>query len=199
MSPTPELLLREGIALRPRGQGDRPTESNALIIEGWGQGYMVGSLVILICITVANMRRGLLLHKLILLEVRITKLLLSGLLRNATGLHTFFRVKCLGLTSHRLQLILGIWHGFFIFLENPAYSWWLSVSAIFLNTSWSLHNVIAWIKLKPFLTKMGSLVFICTVIVVQPYWVVEIYANFAYFHDQNTIFLKTRPWEALMR
>lgn len=41
--------------------------------------------------------------------------------------------------------------------------------------------------------------FIGTVILVQPYWVVEIYANFTYFHNVNKVFLKTRPWEALCR
>lgn len=65
--------------------------------------------------------------------------------------------------------------------------------------SWSLHNVIAWIKIKPFLSKPVSYIFIGTVILVQPYWVVEIYANFTYFHNVNRVFLKTRPWEALCR
>ena len=54
---------------------------------------------------------------------------------------------------------------------------YLSVTAIFLNTSWSLHNVIAWIKNKPFLSRRTSLIYIITVIAVQPYWVVEIVAN----------------------
>jgi hypothetical protein len=54
-------------------------------------------------------------------------------------------------------------------------------------------------KLKPFLNKLGSRLFIGTVILVIPYWIVEIYANFTYFHNVNTIFLKTRPWEALCR
>ena len=54
-------------------------------------------------------------------------------------------------------------------------------------------------KIKPFLSRNWSIAFISTVILVQPYWVVEIYANFAYFHNINTIFLKTRPWEALCR
>lgn len=40
------------------------------ILESWSQGFMVGALVIMACITVANMRRGVLLHKLILVEVR---------------------------------------------------------------------------------------------------------------------------------
>jgi len=37
--------------------------------EAWAQGYNVGSLVILILIVFCNYRSGILLHKLILLEV----------------------------------------------------------------------------------------------------------------------------------
>ena len=40
------------------------------ILESWSEGFMVGALMIMACITVANMRKGVLLHKLILLEVR---------------------------------------------------------------------------------------------------------------------------------
>ena len=54
-------------------------------------------------------------------------------------------------------------------------------------------------KLRPFLNKTGSRLFIGTVILVIPYWIVEIYANFTYFHNVNKVFLKTRPWEALCR
>lgn len=143
---------------------ERPTNPDGLVLEAWAQGYMVGSLIVMSCITMANMRKGAVLHKLILLE-----------------------------------LLLGIWHGFWIFFHNPIYAWWLSVSAIFLNISWSLHNVIAWMKIKPFLSRLPSLLFIGTVILVQPYWVVEIYANFTYYHNINDIFLRTRPWEALCR
>ena len=32
-----------------------------LIVEGWGQGFVVGALIIMTCITVSNMRRGILL------------------------------------------------------------------------------------------------------------------------------------------
>lgn len=95
--------------------------------------------------------------------------------------------------------LLSQQQGFFIFFHPPIYAWWLSVAAIPLNMSWSLHNVIAWIKIKPFLSRPVSLIFIGTVILVQPYWVVEIYANFTYFHNVNRVFLKTRPWEALCR
>lgn len=54
-------------------------------------------------------------------------------------------------------------------------------------------------KIKPFLSKHVSYAFIGTVILAQPYWILEIYANFAYFHGINDIFLRTRPWEALCR
>ncbi|KAF3049893.1 hypothetical protein E8E11_004555 [Didymella keratinophila] len=160
MSPIPDLAKRWV-------QGEvvpKPTNPGELVLEAWAMGFLVGSLVIMGFITLANMRRGVLLHKLILLE-----------------------------------LVMGLWQGFYLFFNSPVHAWWLSVSAIFLNASWSLHNVIAWMKIKPFLSKPASYLFIGTVILVQPYWVAEIYSNFAYFHGVNTIFLRTRPWEALCR
>ena len=41
----------------------------AYILEAWGEGFMFGALLIMAIITIANMRKGALLHKLILLEV----------------------------------------------------------------------------------------------------------------------------------
>ncbi|KAF1814579.1 hypothetical protein P152DRAFT_279732 [Eremomyces bilateralis CBS 781.70] len=163
------MFLPDTMAFVRREEGinsgaQKPTDPHGLVLEGWAQGYMVGSLIVMICITIANMRKGVLLHKLILLE-----------------------------------LVLGIWHGFWIFFDQPIYGWWLSGSAVPLNISWSIHNVIAWIKIKPFLKKWASWLFIGTVIAAQPYWVVEIYANFAFFHGINDLFLRTRPWEALCR
>lgn len=49
---------------------EKPTEPNALILEAWGQGFMVGSLIIMAAMAIANMRSKILLHKVILLEVR---------------------------------------------------------------------------------------------------------------------------------
>ena len=40
------------------------------IIESWSQGFMVAALLIMACVTISNMRTGIFLHKLILLEVR---------------------------------------------------------------------------------------------------------------------------------
>jgi hypothetical protein len=97
MSPIPSvhdvvsaLLVKRDNADNP---ADRPNDPNGLVLEAWGectqyartrtitdinvlriaQGYMVGSLIIMSCITLANMRRGVLLHKLILLEVGCTR------------------------------------------------------------------------------------------------------------------------------
>lgn len=47
--------------------------------------------------------------------------------------------------------------------------------------------------------RKASLFYIVTVILVQPYWVLEIYANFTYFNNINDIFLTTRAFEALFR
>lgn len=55
-------------------------------------------------------------------------------------------------------------------------------------------------KIKPFLSRRSSQIFIGTVILVQPYWIMEIYATFAYFNNMNDwLFPRTRPIEALFR
>lgn len=76
----------------------------------------------------------------------------------------------------------------------------LSATAVPLYVSYTLHNVVAWIKIKPFLPPWGGLVFIITLALVQPYWVLETWANFSYFNKlgQNT-FKITRYLEPLMR
>ena len=69
-----------------------------------------------------------------------------------------------------------------------------------LFISYQLHNVVSWVKIKPFLPRWGYLTFIITLIAVQPFWVVETWDNFAYFNNLgNDANIKTRPWEALFR
>ncbi|KAH6698093.1 hypothetical protein BKA61DRAFT_622631 [Leptodontidium sp. MPI-SDFR-AT-0119] len=150
--------------MRRMAEVTKPTNPNTLIVEAWAQGFMVGSILIMLCTTVSNYRRGVLLHKVILLE-----------------------------------LVFGSFHGTFIFNDAPVYGWYLSVTAIFLIISWNLHNVIAWIKVRPFIGRKTSLIFIGTIALVQPYWVLEIYADFTYFNNINDIYLKTRVVEALFR
>ena len=77
MAPAPIVeLLRPFVTKRMLPQPkevnhhQRSNESlDEVILEAWSQGFLVGGLIVLIMITVANMRRGVLLHKLILIEV----------------------------------------------------------------------------------------------------------------------------------
>lgn len=52
------------------GRIEKPSSADGLILEAWAEGLLVGAFVIMAAVTVANMRRGVLLHKLILIEVR---------------------------------------------------------------------------------------------------------------------------------
>lgn len=69
MSPTPSLKHVLHTLGKRREEVTKPKDPAGLVLEAWAEGFMVGSLIIMSCITLANMRRGVLLHKLILLEV----------------------------------------------------------------------------------------------------------------------------------
>ena len=174
----------------------KPQSADGLILSAWAQGYMAGSIIIMACITIANMRREVLLHKLILLEVRTSLLRYLQTWGRNNGVFAF---PSSYYSDNLQQLLLGFWHGTYIFMNPPVYAWYLSVTALLLNISWSLHNVIAWMKNKPFFSKRISWIYIGTVILAQPYWIVEIYADFAYFGGVNNIFVYTRPLEAIFR
>ncbi|KAF2830649.1 hypothetical protein CC86DRAFT_378912 [Ophiobolus disseminans] len=108
-----------------------------------------------------------------------------------------------GIWLHKLillELVLAIWHGTFIFADDPVYGWYLSATATLLFISYFLHNVVSWLKIRPFLPLWGSRFFIISLLCVQPFWVAEAWSNFSYFNslgsDANT---RMRPWEALLR
>ncbi|KAF5544526.1 hypothetical protein FPHYL_11016 [Fusarium phyllophilum] len=161
-----------------------PSSPAKLTLEAWSQGCMIGALIIMIGITLANMRRGVMLHKLILIEVSIS-------------ISIAFNKQ----SSHKIsKLLLAMPNGFFTFFDPPTWGWYLSSTVIFLIISWNLHNVIAWMKNKPFLSKRNNAIYIGSIILVQPYWILEIYANFTYFNTPNThLFSSTRPLEAVCR
>ncbi|CAO2655609.1 Nn.00g044120.m01.CDS01 [Neocucurbitaria sp. VM-36] len=99
-----------------------------------------------------------------------------------------------------LELILALWHGTFIFFNDPVYGWYLSTTAALLFISYFLHNVVAWLKIRPFLPRWGSRVFIISLLCAQPFWVAEAWSNFFYFNSLGSIVnVKMRPWEALLR
>jgi hypothetical protein len=75
MAPAGIIFIEEHKAIQPRRLEGNPgswrdhVTIEALVIESWSQGLMVGALLIMACITISNMRAGIFLHKLILLEV----------------------------------------------------------------------------------------------------------------------------------
>ena len=77
---------------------------------------------------------------------------------------------------------------------------YLSATATLLFISYQIHNIVSWLKIRPFLPKWGSKVFILTILAVQPFWIAEAWSNFEYFNslgsDANE---RMRPWEALVR
>lgn len=54
-------------------------------------------------------------------------------------------------------------------------------------------------KIKPFLSRTWSLIFLYTCLLSFPYWVVEMYSNVTYFNGNSNWFAKTRPLELLFR
>lgn len=69
-SPQIGRAINDGPAAHPSWNGDWRAHNTVegFIVEAWSEGFIVGALLIMACITVANMRKGVLLHKLILLE-----------------------------------------------------------------------------------------------------------------------------------
>ena len=71
----PRIYLKFGSANhlarrdQPFGNWRDVDEAEAYIVESWGEGFMFGALLVMSVITIANMRRGVILHKLILCEV----------------------------------------------------------------------------------------------------------------------------------
>ncbi|KAF2853167.1 hypothetical protein T440DRAFT_320050 [Plenodomus tracheiphilus IPT5] len=108
-----------------------------------------------------------------------------------------------GIWLHKLillELVLALWHGTFIFIEDPYYGWYLSTTATLLFISYFLHNVVSWLKIRPFLPRWGSRLFIISLLCVQPFWVAEAWSNFEYFNTLGSkVNVRMRPWEALVR
>jgi hypothetical protein len=82
MAPIPSSTASPGQVNEPIvntfGNWRNVNQAEAYIVEAWGEGFMFGALLIMSCITVANMRRGVLLHKLILFEVRESRFNLTA-------------------------------------------------------------------------------------------------------------------------
>lgn len=83
----------------------KPSDPAGITIEAWAQGYMAGSLIVMTCIAIANMRRHVLLHKLIVIEVSH-----PSSKSESQAIYADF--------SPFLQLLFGFFHGTFIFTSE---------------------------------------------------------------------------------
>lgn len=90
-------------------------------------------------------------------------------------------------------------HGTFCFMSFDGYGWYLSATAALMYSSWQVHNVVAWIKIKPFLSPMASMFYIGTVILATPLILLQIVNNFRFFNNISELYLKFRPYEPLFR
>ena len=87
---------------------------------------------------------------------------------------------------------------------------YLSSTAALLYCSYFLHNVIAWLKIKPFFTDTRSMfrprtgmlvsrIYLGTLALTVPPLILQIFNNFRYFNNINDLYVSLRPYEPLMR
>jgi hypothetical protein len=178
MAPTTiQFLPRDDTGGVGTGKGDWRAHASPedFVLEGWSEGFMVGALIIMACITIANMRRKVLLHKLILLEQ-----------------------------------LLAMSHGTFCFMSFNGYGWYLSSTAALLYCSWFIHNLVAWMKIRPFFLDRGSLfsrktgiwtrnIYLATLVASIGPILLQIYDNFRFFNGFSDFYTDVRPYEPLFR
>lgn len=89
-------------------------------------------------------------------------------------------------------------------MSFDGYVWYVSSTATLLYSSYALHNMVAWIKVKPFFTIDGLFfgrqasqwfkwVYLGTLGLTIPVWIFEAYNNFCFNNDVNDLFEAVRP------
>lgn len=101
-------------------------------------------------------------------------------------------------------------HGTFCFMDFSGYGFYLSSTAALLYCSYFTHNVVAWMKIKPFfrgphpsfgprLSKWVTWVYLVTLVMTAPVIIFEIFNNFRFFNNYSRLYETVRPYEPLMR
>jgi len=101
-------------------------------------------------------------------------------------------------------------HGTFCFMAFNGYGYYLSSTAALLYCSYFTHNVVAWMKIKPFFTgdhpsfsprycKWVRWIFLTTLAITVPALIFEISNNFRFFNNCSALYQTVRPYEPLMR
>ena len=82
----------------------------------------------------------------------------------------------------------------------PGRYWLHSSACIPLDMAYLLHDLVAWIKIKPFLSRTASRVFLGLLILTVPYWVLELYGNYTFYNlHRNLPWKRTRLLEGVIR
>jgi hypothetical protein len=95
-------------------------------------------------------------------------------------------------------------------MDFHGYGWYLSSTAALLYCSWVVHNIVAWIKIRPFFIGQGSffppsvgpkvqITYLVTLALTVPPIILQIFDNFRYFNNINPLYRKVRPYEPLFR
>lgn len=96
-------------------------------------------------------------------------------------------------------------------MDFRGYGWYLSSTATLLYCSWFIHNLVAWMKIKPFfMDPRGSLftqktgkwvrnVYLGSLILTIGPIILQIYDNFRFFNGYSDFYVKVRPYEPLFR
>ena len=93
-------------------------------------------------------------------------------------------------------------HGTFCFMSFDGYGWYLSSTAALLYCSYFTHNVVAWMKIKPFFTgehpsfgprycKAVHWIYLITLAMTIPALIFEIYNNFRFFNNYSRLYQKS--------
>jgi hypothetical protein len=96
------------------------------------------------------------------------------------------------------------------FMAFDGYGWYLSSTAALLYSSWVIHNIVAWMKVRPFFCDPKSLfkpstgkwvrnIYLGTLACSVPPIILQIFDNFRFFNNINDFYRKVRPYEPLFR
>ena len=101
-------------------------------------------------------------------------------------------------------------HGTFYFISFPGYGFYVSWTATLLFSSYIMHNIVAWLKVKPFFigksprlhyrtgktVQWGYCIALCLTV---PVWIFNAYNNFQWNINTRTIYRQARPLEFIAR
>ena len=76
-----------------------------------------------------------------------------------------------------------------VFFTFPGRYWLHSAVCLPLDMAYVLHNYVSWLKIRPFLSKWMSLIFVGLLTLTIPYWLVGTYGNFRFYN-----FNQRHPW-----